>query len=67
MNEKFKSFMEGVGILTEFSFALYMGFMKAGFNPDQALELTKTQLNCVNSLISGSIRREMKEKEENDD
>ena len=64
MNENFKAFMEGIGVLTEFSFALYAGFIKAGFNPDQAMELTKTQLSFVNSLICENIR---KEREENDD
>ena len=61
MNEEFKKFMEGIGILTEFAFALYMGFLKAGFNSDQALELTKSQLNA---FIFGNIQRQ---KEENDD
>lgn len=64
MNEEFMKFMQGIGVLTEFSFALYAGFIKAGFNPDQAMELTKTQLGFVNSLICENIRRE---KEENDD
>ena len=64
MNENFKTFMEGIGILTEFSFALYAGFMKAGFNPDQAMELTKTQLNSLNAFIFGNIQRQ---KEEDDD
>lgn len=64
MNENFKTFMEGIGILTEFSFALYAGFLKAGFNPDQAMELTKTQLNSLNAFIFGNIR---KEREEDDD
>lgn len=64
MNENFKTFMEGIGILTEFSFALYTGFIKAGFNPDQAMELTKTQLNSLNAFIFGNIR---KEREEDDD
>lgn len=67
MNENFKAFMEGIGVLTEFSFALYAGFMKAGFNPDQAMELTKTQLSCINSLISENIKRETNQKEEDDD
>ena len=64
MNEEFKKFMEGIGVLTEFSFALYAGFMKAGFNPDQAMELTKTQLNSLNAFIFGNIRHQ---KEENND
>ena len=64
MNEEFKKFMEGIGILTEFSFAFYMGFLNAGFNPDQAMELTKTQLNSLNAFIFGNIQRQ---KEENDD
>lgn len=64
MNEEFKKFMEGVGILTEFSFALYMGFLNAGFNPDQAMELTKTQLKSLNAYIFNNLRRQ---KEENDD
>lgn len=64
MNEEFKTFMEGIGVLTEFSFALYVGFVKAGFNPDQAMELTKTQLKSLNAFIFGNIQRQ---KEENDD
>ena len=64
MNENFKAFMEGIGILTEFSFALYMGFLNAGFNPGQAMELTKTQLSSLNAYIFDNIRRQ---KEEDDD
>lgn len=64
MNEEFKKFMEGIGILTEFSFALYMGFLNAGFNPDQAMELTKTQLKSLNALIFDNLKHQ---KEENDD
>ena len=64
MNEELKTFLEGIGVLTEFSFALYAGFIKAGFNSDQAMELTKTQLNSLNAFIFGNIQRQ---KEEDDD
>ena len=64
MNEEFKKFMEGIGILTEFAFALYMGFLNAGFNPDQALELTKSQLIMLNNFI---LDKTLHQKEDDDD
>lgn len=51
--DRFENFFQTVGVVAETCFAHYTAFVKVGFTPEQALDLTKTYMQTT-LLIAGN-------------
>ena len=47
MDEQIKELIESIGAVAEVLSIAYAAFIKAGFNPHQAMQLTSEMLRCM--------------------